>query len=166
MVIDQQIGRLQPVVRSYLLQVGVFTDILITEPAWDRERQKETRDALGRWDAVRDYFNQPADGVRGSKISQGWFEHLMNLIEQGVGMYEARRASAWREKFNPLTWIAGVLKAPAFVLERAGLLGQGRSKLLELYLWIVRLLFLLGLIFAAAKLGLSVPWQQVAALLH
>ena len=71
-----------------------------------------------------------------------------------------------REKLNPLIRVAGVLRAPAFILERAELLDDRRTRLLEAYLWFMRFVFLAGVVFVAAKLGLSVPWAAFVRLVQ
>jgi hypothetical protein len=69
--------------------------------------------------------------------------------------------------FNPLTWIAALLRAPFIVFERAGLVRteEERSRLVGIYIWFLRILILLILAFAAARLGLSIPWSQITAAL-
>ncbi len=92
----------------------------------------------------------------------------MNVLEQGIGVYEARRARALREKFNPLVWMSGVVRAPVFVLDRAGLMEteEGPSIVLRGYFWFIRVLILAILALSATKLGLSIPWQRIAELVH
>ena len=49
------------------------------------------------------------------------FELLLGAIERGVGSYLYRRKVALREMFNPINWIAYMLRLPIVILERAGI---------------------------------------------
>lgn len=160
-VIDQQIARLQPLVSNYLRRAVVETVFSYSDPTLYPEKSKVVR----KYDVIRDYFELPG-GELGS-MRQHWFEKVMNILEQGIGMYQARREQALRDKFNPLVWFAGLLRAPLLVLDRAGLLEteEAPSKVLMAYLWMVRLVFLVILALVAARLGVSVPWDRIGTLL-
>src|SRR5712692_2100369 len=165
-VIDQQISRLQPVVGAFLALAGIGTVFTFLEPSFDREKSRVVMDPAGHYDVILQYFELPQGDL--GRARQAWFEKVMNVLEQGIGVYEARRARALREKFNPLAWVAGILRFPVIVLGRAGLLDteEGPSMVLRGYFWLVRVLFLMILTLLAARLGLSTPWQRIAELTH
>jgi hypothetical protein len=74
-VIDQQIARLQTIVRVYLHQAGIETEISWTEPTYDQEMKIWRKESVGRYDIVGHYFTQPDEPFR--HVRQHWFEQLM-----------------------------------------------------------------------------------------
>jgi len=145
-VIEQQINRLTLVVGDHLRRAGI--DAAVTVDEW------ETRTD----DLVAGYLEL----TRG----QGGYETqrmLMALLESALGFYEARKKAALREMFNPLNWIAGLLRIPIAILERAGV-EEASSWIVKAYAWMLRIGLLLLVIFGAAKLGISIPWKEVAGL--
>jgi hypothetical protein len=167
-LIDREINRLIPMVHAYLN--AVYIDTIYTHTSRLREFDESqgrpvNRDTARDFDAVLDYFNlNETPGFERSRQLE--FELLIGLAERGIGMYEARRQVAKHEMVNPLTWIAAVLRAPLFVLERAGFdesPGAVQSVVVQAYAWFVRLLIVIVLVLAATKLGISIPWEQIAA---
>lgn len=132
-IIEQQISRLQPLVSGFLFQAGIATTFTFSQPSFDREKDRVVMDPAGRYDVIIQYFELPGGDL--GRARQEWFEKVMNVLEQGIGVYEARRARALREKFNPLSWLAGILRIPLIVLGRAGLLDteEGPSVVLRGY---------------------------------
>jgi len=90
-------------------------------------------------------------------------EALMRRLEMAIGAYEERKRNAIRDWFNPLFWIAAVIRIPVSILEFAGLISayEEHSAIIKLYGWAIRIAFLFVLAFLAAylakKAGLSFP---------
>jgi len=90
-------------------------------------------------------------------------EALMRRLEMAIGVYEERKRNAIRDWFNPLFWIAAVIRIPVSILEFAGLISayEEHSAIIKLYGWAIRIAFLFVLVFLAAflakKAGLSFP---------
>jgi hypothetical protein len=94
-------------------------------------------------------------------------EALMLRLEMAIGAYEERKRNAIRDWFNPLFWIAAVIRIPVSILEFAGLISayEEHSAIVKLYGWAVRIAFLFVLVllaaFLAKKVGISFPWDLV-----
>ena len=90
-------------------------------------------------------------------------EALMRRLEMAIGAYEERKQNAIRDWFNPLFWIAAVIRIPVSILEFAGLISayEEHSAIIKLYGWAIRIALLFVLVFLAAflaeKAGLSFP---------
>jgi hypothetical protein len=164
-LIDREINRLIAVVHNYLNAVNVNTVYTQTSQCrdFDESERPVNRETQRHFDAVLDYFSiSRLPGIRTGEE----FELLLGLTDRGIGIYEARLKVAMREMFNPLIWIATVLSAPLYVLERAGFdesPGAVQSAVFQIFAWFVRLLVVVVLVLAAAKLGISIPWGQIAA---
>jgi hypothetical protein len=164
-LIDREINHLIPMVYAYLNAVNVET--VYTHTAlyrdFDDSEQSVSREVERRFDAVSDYFSiSRLPGIRRGEE----FELLLALTDRGIGIYEARLKVAKHEMFNPLIWIATMLRAPLYVLERAGFdesPGAVQSAVFQIYSWSVRLLVVIVLALVAARLGVSIPWRQIAA---
>lgn len=67
------------------------------------------------------------------------FDALMRVLNATIGSYQHRLEVAKRERWNPLVWIAWVLRWPKYVLEYSGLAhGENASeKALTFWKWIL-----------------------------
>jgi hypothetical protein len=64
--------------------------------------------------------------------------------------------------FSPLSWIAAAVRLPISILERAGIeSGEASSGVLKAYALLMRAIMLVILLFIAAKLGISIPWEKL-----
>jgi hypothetical protein len=165
-LIDREINRLIPMVHGYLNVVNVNTIYTQTSQRrdFDESERPASQETERHFDAVVDYFN--ISQMPGMRAGQE-FELLLGLTDRGIGIYESRLKVARREMFNPLIWIAGLLRAPLYVFERAGFdesPGAVQSAVMQIYAWSVRFLFVAILVLAAAKLGISIPWGQIATI--
>ena len=118
-LIDREINHLIPMVHAYLNVVNVRTVYTQTSQYrdFDESERPVSRETERHFDAVLDYFSiSRLPGIRRGEE----FELLLGLTDRGIGIYEARLKVAMREMFNPLIWVAAVLSAPLYVLERAG----------------------------------------------
>jgi hypothetical protein len=111
---------------------------------------------------VTDYLAFPED-ARSSK-----FKSLMHRLDMAVGQYEDRERNAVRDCFNPLFWVAFVLRMPITILEYAGLITttEHHSAWVKFYEWIGRITFGFSVVilvaYVAARLGFSVPWNVLS----
>src|SRR6266446_374395 len=80
-VIDQQIGRLQPLVGQFLDLSGIETAFTFSERSFNNEKNRVVMDPAGSYDVILQYFELPR-GDRG-RAGQTWFEKVMNVLEQG-----------------------------------------------------------------------------------
>jgi len=67
------------------------------------------------------------------------FDALMRVLNGAIGVYEHRLAAAKRERWNPLVWIAHVMRWPKYVLEYSGLAHEkdAGEKALTFWKWIL-----------------------------
>ena len=99
------------------------------------------------------------------------FNMLMQQLDRVIGLYEQRRAQAVRNWFNPLFWMACVVRMPEIIFEHAGLIrtSEQHSAFLGVYKWFVRVVFLvaltIGVTWIAKKLGLNLPWDLLTKVL-
>lgn len=97
-------------------------------------------------------------------------EALMHRLEMAIGAYEEHQRNAIRDWFNPLFWIAAVIRIPVSILEFAGLISteEENSAVVKFYGCAVRIAFLSVLVFLAAflakKTGIPLPWDLLGHL--
>ena len=89
------------------------------------------------------------------------YELIIGKLDQGLGYYEAIKYKAKRDIFNPIAWIAFILRIPSIIIEKTGLVPpeKGASFLFKMYALLIRGLILIILALLAAKLGVSIPWN-------
>ena len=153
-VLEQQINRLIPIVIIHLRRVGL--DSTVSEERWQEKDYlgHELEKVTGKLNLVGEYLEmmRRRNGLEGHLM-------LMALLEQALGLYEARKKAAFRAIFNPLNWIAGLVRIPITVLERAGI-EEGSSWMLKAYAWILRTAVLLLVVVGVARLaGVPIPWK-------
>jgi hypothetical protein len=152
-VLEQQINRLIPIVIIHLRRIGINSTVTGDELQEKDYLGQEMEKVSRAYDVVDNYLEM-FDGRHGLQAHLT----LMGLLERALGLYESRKKRALLEMFNPLNWIAELIRMPITVLERAG--GQEASTgILKVYYWIFRIAFLSLVIFVAAKLGISIPWK-------
>jgi hypothetical protein len=110
-----------------------------------------------RYELILDYFRLP-------RWDNGYkaFEAVMGVLEQAIGVYEGRLEQAKREIFNPVAWVAHVIRIPITVLERAGLAAHEKtaSMVLGAYARFVQIVMLIILVLTAVRLGVKIPWKD------
>ncbi len=152
--IDREINRLIPLVGSYLYMSGIPTEITAEWTKYDKNMEEKIIER--KYDLVGHYFELLHQG------SGQPHELLRNALEQAIGYYEMRKERAFIELFNPLTWVALVLRAPNYVRDRAGLTNEKTNSTIEkIFFWSMRILFGIILLFIAAKLGISISRDDV-----
>jgi hypothetical protein len=125
-LLGREIARLSPIVFHFLDEVGISTIATYTinemEPAatgsaFRMVRKKEDRNILVA------YLGMDPSSVEGHNA----FDLLMTTLEEGIGMYQSREKIAFREIFYPTVWLAYLIRLPVTVLERAGLITDGKT---------------------------------------
>jgi hypothetical protein len=160
-LLDKEINKLIPMVRAYLNVVDVSTrfEFRHREREFDMTQGKTVpHETVTQFDIVGDYFRLPRDGTGRT------FEDLIGVVNQAIGIYEARQRVAKVELFNPLVWLATILSAPLYILDRAGFDQSPQaiqSGVFQVYAWFIRMLVAVVLVLLAVKLGISVPWNQI-----
>jgi hypothetical protein len=151
--VEHQLNKLVlPVVRD-MDMVGVSHGMTVSGGGISQSESKVQYDLLADFTIFPDNYHQER------------LEALMHQLELAIGAYEERKRSALRDWFNPLFWIAAVIRIPVWILELAGLISahEEHSAIVKLYGWAVRIAFLLVLLFLAAflakKAGISLPWD-------
>jgi hypothetical protein len=159
--IEQQINRLAPRVSRDLALAGIDTHVSLSK--WEEkefgglEMEKVSLDQ----DLIGNYFDMQHGGS-----SLQTHRMLMYAIEEGIGVYESFKSAAMRRMFNPITWVAAVVRLPITILERAGVeSGEASSGVVKAYGLLLRVLMLVIVLFIAAKLGISIPWEKLFAFL-
>lgn len=151
--IDRQIRRLIPLVVRDLKRAGIPTRSTwrIPEERYDHDKRRmvEKVETL-TYHLVGDYFILPRDGYATS------FTAVIGALDEGIGAYEELKRRGFWELFNPLAWIAHLLYAPTWVLERAGLIDPDEpgSPVLVGYAWLLRVILLIVFALILRKLGL------------
>lgn len=160
MLIDREVSRLAVAVHHMLHEVGVPTRITRTvrDLNLSGEGQRQFREEQN--DIISDYFDLQSD-----ENHQHIFELIIRTLEEGIGVYEMRKERAFWELFNPLFWAAMLVRAPVWILQRAGLAGdeQMRSLILGIYGKLMYVLLLLGLAFLVVRQGI-LTWKEVVRL--
>jgi len=151
-----------PIIHRDLAFAGVPTGIAFEddERDFDWEKAREIRRKVKRqYDLIGDYFNLPQPMGRAN-----FFDMILATIERGIGVYEVRKDAAKREMFNPVHWIAWVLRLPVTLLDVAGLTtDETSSRMTNAYAWVLRIVILAAVAIGLAKLGISVPWERLLA---
>jgi hypothetical protein len=158
MLIDREISGLAVAVHRMLYEVGIPTRITRTvrDLNLSPEGQRQFREQQN--DIISDYFDLQSD-----QNHQHIFELIMRTLEEGIGVYEMREERAFWELFNPLFWVAMLVRAPIWILQRAGLAGdeQMRSLIVGIYGKLIYLLLILALGFLVVRQGI-LTWKEVA----
>jgi len=150
MKIKEYICKLIPLVRESLFFGKINVAILST-------RYKRGRKVVREFDIILDLF----DYLNGARTKP--YDVVVNTLNQGIGYYENAEHRAFWELFNPLSWIAFILRIPLLIIQKAGLVSDEEvaSKILIFYVWLVRIIILTGIAFLTAKLGISIPWHLI-----
>ena len=154
-IIQQEISKLIVPVHLILNDAGVFTRWLYksrkqlpllfsTDPPPEQEKRE--------YDIIRQYFELPH--------SLENFQIVTRTLDQGIGVFEMRKRTAFWEMFNPLYWFSLALRAPLWVFYRAGF-----SPSQKFYETLIRTLFAAALILLLIRFGI-LDWQDFASWLR
>lgn len=154
--LDREINKMILPVKDILFRLGVSTRVSRSE---DEIRYKEgelVEETVRReWDLIDDYFDLPPSGGH-------TFELLIHSVDRGIGGLEFMRETAFRRMFNPLAWMAWVVRLPIAILQSAGVaMDDASAKGVAAIGWIMRVGMLLLIAFTAAKLGITIPWDRI-----
>jgi hypothetical protein len=152
-VLEREIKRMQRPIHFDLNFAYVTTGVI------HNHREAVTREIVEtRYDVILDYFRLPRDGN-----NHGAYEAVMNTLEEGIGTYQAALMRAKRDMYNPLAWIAQLVRMPITVMERAGFGQHEKTQELMLggYVRFIKIMMGVVLTFLALILGIKVPWGEI-----
>jgi len=151
--LDKEILRMMRHVHRDLNYAGVSTGVY--HKHWDAVEQKEQRD---HYDLVLDYFRLPRqdDAYKA-------YETMMSVLEQAIGVYDGRLKQAKWDLFNPVMWVAHVVRLPITVMERAGLASHEKTADMVLggYARFMKIAMSVILCLIALGLGVRLPWKDL-----
>ncbi len=113
---------------------------------------------INKYDLIMDYYRLPRSG--NAHVA---YQAVIDVLEQGIGLYKGRLKQAKLELFNPIIWAAYLIRIPITVMERAGF-GASEKAQEMLVGWYARFMqILMGLIFLfiAIREGIRVPWKEI-----
>jgi hypothetical protein len=149
-LLPREISRLTPVVYWILQEAGVPTKIDVSERDW-QPGPKETT-VTRTYDLVTDFLDHAHD--------QRFFELLQRVLEEGIGAYESRMEVARSERYNPVVWLARIIRMPITIMEYAGIIPDNLL-IARLFSLALQLLMFLILLFAAVRMGAGIPWEAL-----
>jgi hypothetical protein len=155
-MIDLEIGKLQQLVQWDMRYIAVTnTSYLINDPEHIGPEPDEPR----RFDLVMDYFRLPRPMAR----EHAAYIAVMRMCNNAVGVLEARKRQTFWQLFNPIHWVAWLIRLPITILENAGFGGHTESQrmVLKIYKIAVSIAMLALLVFGALKAGIEVPWKEL-----
>jgi hypothetical protein len=156
-IITQEINKLLHVATVYLKQIDCRTEVIfpIEQPSTSFSAPLVFKDRT--YEIIGDYFQLP------SEFPQRNYESVMCILNEGIGTYEFLRQRAFRQWFNPLNWLALIVRFPITIFERAGLTGdEGFSRIVtRVYSSIAMGAIAILLSLICLKLGLTIPWTLI-----
>ncbi len=150
--INQEIKQMMWMVNWDLNYIGVATRVNY------KERDPVDGEVINKYDLILDYYRLPRNG--NPHIA---YQAVIDVLEQGIGLYKGRLKQAKQELFNPINWAAYVIRIPITVMERAGFGASEKSQDM-LIGWYARFMqILMGLIFSfiAIREGIKVQWKEI-----
>ena len=159
--LTREINQLATPVWDALADVGISTSVKHTTSRDERDFDNKAplgrlvkKETVQKYDIIEQYSGLPLSPVMPRLV--------VEALDRGIGVYKHRETKAFWEMFNPLVWVARLLRTPIYVLEKAGLVDdETRSHVLKVYAYIVQALVLLILALVAARLGISFPWSAL-----
>ena len=149
--IEHEIARLLQLAHSYLVAAGVGTEAVKDELEIDISDGLKREKIEKKLDLIGNYFE--LERTRDPRV----FDTVLRTLGAGIGVYNARKRTAFWDLFNPLAWIAGLFRIPVTIMERAAM----PDKAVTIYGWAAGGLVLLILAFCTIKLGYSVDWRDL-----
>jgi hypothetical protein len=152
-LLPREINRLTPVVYWILQDAGVPTRVGVAERDWQRGPGGLNETTVTRtYDLVTDFFDHAHD--------PSFFELLQRVIEEGIGAYESRMEVARSERYNPLVWVASIIRIPITIMEYAGIIPDNLI-IARVFSLALQLLMFLILLFVAVRMGVGIPWEAL-----
>ena len=138
--IRHYINKLIPLVRRDLFYAKINVNVISTRIERGEEVTRE-------YDLILDFFQYVN---RTSSLDM-----IVGSIDRGIGFYEDFQKRRFWDLFNPLAWLALIIKIPLIIIQKADLVEdeEAGSRLMKLYGWAVKSLMLILLLFIAKKLG-------------
>ena len=156
-ILRTEINKLIPVVEVLLSIVEISTTLAYTQ-----------RELQGISDSLNPQYKEKKTTVN---VLGNYFdilhreelkcrETLIDAIDRGIGYFGELKKLSLRACFNPLRWIAILLRLPIMILEYANLIDSeaSKTKFIEAYAWVIRALMFVLISFLAAKMGLNIDW--------
>lgn len=151
--IDQEIRQIRRMVWWDLHHIGVDTGVV-----WKGRRILEAKEPDKKFDVIMDYERLPRQ-----ENGHEAFQAVIDVLEQGIGLYKGRLRQAKFEMFNPIMWVAHAIRIPITVMERAGFGANEKTQdmLLGGYARFMKIAMagILGLLLLL--LGFKVPWKHI-----
>lgn len=153
--IEREIRESMMLVTQHLRQCGVGTGVVIT-----RFNRLENRRETTNHDLVLDYFRMSNDDELDRHRN---FEELVERLDMGIGLHKNRLPHAKHDLFNPIMWMAYVIRLPITVLERAGMMShpKNQEKFLNVYAWVVQFAMLALILMVAGHYGAKIAWGDI-----
>lgn len=91
------------------------------------------------------------------------YEFVMHVLDQGIGIHTLRLKLAKRELFNPVIWMAHLIRLPITIMERAGLAShsKGQEVLVSTYGWFMRIAMGALVLIIIGHYGAKIPWSEI-----
>lgn len=149
--IEQEIRQLAPVVLWDLRWPRIPTTAWFGSLMSAGDKRRE-------YNVITDYFRLPR-----AQHAQACYEAVIEVLDNGIGVYKTRLHQAKRDMVNPIVWIASVVRLPITIMEHAGLATSEEGQRMALGVWgkIVRALWVVFLVLGAIHYGVKVPWSDI-----
>jgi len=160
-MLELEINKLLVIVHRDVVEANVvpLVEYSWNEPHVDRATAEVVREEKKRlYDVITHYYQLVEDHPYHKD-----FAAIMSVLEQAIGMYEARVKYTFGQLFNPIEWISWLVRLPLEILERAGLDQNDdmHKRAYSIYGWIIRVVFALILLLIAARIGIKVDWKEL-----
>src|SRR5580704_3885622 len=116
--IEQEIRQTRRMVWWDLHAVGVPTGV-----TYGKRIKDELEEDEDHYDVIIDYFRLPRRGD-----GHAAYEAVIDVLEQGIGLWKGRLRQSKFELFNPIIWSAKAIRLPITVMERAGFGANEKSQ--------------------------------------
>lgn len=151
--IDQEIRQTRRMVWWDLHHIGIDTVVV-----WQGRRALGIAEEDRKFDVIMDYGRLPREGD-----GHPAFQAVVDVLEQGIGLYKGRLRQAKFEMFNPIIWAARAIRIPITVMERAGFGRNEKTQdmLLGGYARFMKIAMGVLLSFLLLIVGFKVPWKEI-----
>jgi hypothetical protein len=154
--IEREINKLIPLVWNALLVAGVPAEFAIESFEYDFNDAKE-KPKTRNYDVILDYLRLPERPGR-----TRYFVETLRVTDQGIGVLEAVKDRRKRQFYNPLYWVAQLIRLPVTVGELAEF-PEGTIPPWYVKTWLY--LILIAAVILLVKLGVK-DWKDVAEVLR
>jgi len=152
-IVDREIKRAQRPVHNDVNFAQVPTRFNYRHRDFDSGKFVETP-----YEIILDYYRLPRN-----PNPKNSYDALINTLEEAIGTYQVALRRAKRDLYNPISWIAKLIRLPITIMERAGFGEHEKTQELMLggYVRFVKIAMGVILAFAALILGVKVPWGEI-----